>query len=188
MGDTIKILHNSIICMDNKEYFIDFKLRQVKFLLYDVTCDSKTLINEKIVSPKWTISEKSKIYKKWEVFEAYSVINGRKWVVYFTKKYKYLYGFGPWLFVGLPGLVIYASDEMNKYFFEISSLKNVRKYFNIIEPKFSKKMSFNQFSKKAIINNKKRMVKKISKEFSIPEKDVNISESPKYETLDFIEK
>ncbi|MDR6514289.1 hypothetical protein J2780_000853 [Chryseobacterium camelliae] len=32
------------------------------------------------------------------------------------------------------------------------------------------------------------MAKKISQEYNIPEKEVNLSGSPKYETLDFIEK
>ncbi|MFC0342844.1 GLPGLI family protein [Epilithonimonas hispanica] len=187
LGDTIKVLKNSSICQDKKEYFFNFNKKISKLLLYDVDCNSKSLINQKITLPNWKINPKLKKYKQWNVYEATAFINDRKWDVLFTKDYNDINVFGPWLLVGLPGLVVQASDEMNVYFFE---LEKVEKSTSIIlsEPDFSKKLDFLDYKQQAITSNKKRIVKKIAAEFNIPEKDVDISNSPNYETLDFIEK
>lgn len=56
----IKIIHNNSICQDNKEYFFNFEKKIRKLFLYDVTCDSKTLITEKITFPQWKYRFKNK--------------------------------------------------------------------------------------------------------------------------------
>lgn len=89
--------------------------------------------------------------------------------------------------VGLPGLVVQASDEMNHYFFELQKVEKV-KNVTISEPDCPQKMNFKQYTDMAISSNKKRMIKKISEKFNIPENKVDISKSMKYETLDFTEK
>lgn len=185
-GDTIRIVQNDNICFDNKEYFFDFANKKRKLLLYDVSCDFKVLISERIKYPKWIIEKTLTKYKDWDVYKAFATINGRKWTVFFTKKYK-TDSFGPWLFVGLPGLVVYASEEMNEYFFELNKIEEDRSMV-VNEPSSPKKVSFRKYVKNAIINNKSRMIKKIAKEMDIPENEVDLSFSPKYETLDFKEK
>lgn len=184
-GDTIKVLSSSDICNDSRLYFNDFKNKEQISLLYDVTCDSKTLIKETLFQPKWVVSKGSKKYKKWNVYEAKASINDRNWTVYFTNEYKELVNFGPWKLVNLPGLVVYASDETKKYYFE---LEKIEKGGRVTIPFYPKKSNFQDYVSKVISNHKMRMTKKISKEFSIPENEVDLSKSPKYETLDFIEK
>ncbi|MEN2436707.1 GLPGLI family protein [Weeksellaceae bacterium A-14] len=186
-GDTIKVLHNNSICYDTKGYFYDFKNNNKTFLLYDVICESKVLISEDLTYPKWKIDNKPIKYKKSNVYRAFAKINDRNWTVLFSKDYKDVKNFGPWLFVGLPGLVIRAFDDKNNYSFELTKIEK-NDNTQISKPKFSKIVSFEQYSTEAINANKKRMIKKISQQYNIPEKDVNLSDFPKYETLDFIEK
>ncbi len=186
-GDTIKVLHNNSICQDKKGYFYDYKNNNRTLLLYDVVCDSKTLISDKIKYPVWKVEKNSFKYKKWNVYKATATINDRNWNVLFTKDEPEIQNAGPWLFVGLPGLIVSASDDQDIYTFDITKIeKNNRT--KIAEPKFFRTANFKQYSDKAISSNKRRMAKKISQEYNIPEKEVNLSGSPKYETLDFIEK
>jgi GLPGLI family protein len=186
-GDTLKVLHNNNICQDKKGYFYDFKNKQRTLLLYDVVCDSKTLTTDKIVYPQWKIEKKQFKYKQWDVYRAFAKINDRNWTVLFTKEYNEIQFFGPWLFVGLPGLVISASEDTNTYFFEFNKIEK-NSQIAITQPKFPRKASLEKYIIDAINANKKRIIKKISAEYNIPEKDVDLSKSPKYETLDFIEK
>ncbi len=185
-GDTSKIVKIDNICYDNKKYFFNYKSLDYSFLLYDVDCNSKTLIKGKFVQPEWSINPKLKKFKKFNVYEATATINQRVWTVLFTKDLK-IKNLGPWLFNGLPGIVVFASDSMNEYFFELENIDK-KKLLPFEEPNFSKKSSFEQYVSNAISAHKTRMTKYLSKELNIPENEVDFSNSPKYQTLDFIEK
>lgn len=186
-GDTIMTITNKSICHDVKGYFHDFKKSKRSLLLYDVVCESKTLINEIIKVPNWSIEQKLNKYKGWNVYTAKAKINDRNWTVLFTKDIKNMENYGPWLFIGLPGLVIFASDDKNMFTYEIKKIQKNAK-FVVTQPRYSRISTFEEFVKGAIDSNKKRMIERISKEYKIPQKKVNISNSPKYETIDFIEK
>ena len=171
------------ICNDDKKYFFNFKNNTFAGLLYDVSCDSKVLIQNNIHLPKWKITNKYKIINGKKTRLAFAKISGREWFVYYIENN--LKNYGPWKIIGLSGLVVLAYDKERVYEFNLIKMRKLKTSFN--KPVFSKISTDANFINKSVAANKSdlmRGIKKVNPNFT---EEMYKKLSP-YETIDFIEK
>jgi len=171
------------ICEDQKEYYFNFKNKIFIGLLFDVSCDNKVLIQNKISLPKWKITNKYKIINGKKARLAIATICGRRWFAYYLENN--LKKFGPWKIIGLNGLVIFAYDKEKVYKFSLKKIKKIKTTFS--KPVYSKISTESNFVKKAIEENKSDLmegVKNINPNFT----EEMYKKLAPYETIDFIEK
>lgn len=65
----------------------------------------------------WQITGSSKVINGYESYQATCNYHGREWIVWFTPKIPF--NDGPWLFCGLPGLIVEAQDKDNLFSFTL---------------------------------------------------------------------
>lgn len=70
----------------------------------------------------WVIGDSTRIILGYECHEAKCDFRGRVWTVYYTEDIPVMDG--PWKLHGLPGLIMWASDEKGQYRFECVGIKN----------------------------------------------------------------
>lgn len=73
-------------------------------------------------SLKWTIKPENKKIGNYAVQKAQTTFGGREWVAWFTTEIPY--SAGPYLFHGLPGLIVKISDTREHYIFELHNISN----------------------------------------------------------------
>jgi GLPGLI family protein len=81
----------------------------------------KYLINDTIEFPIWDISSITKKISNHLCYKATTFFKGRNYVAWFTLDYPTQHG--PWKLIGLPGLILEASDNKNEVFFEVTQVK-----------------------------------------------------------------
>lgn len=70
----------------------------------------------------WKITDSSKVIKGYESYQATCNYHGREWIVWFTPEIPF--NDGPWLFSGLPGLIVEAHDKDNLFSFILIGLSS----------------------------------------------------------------
>lgn len=68
----------------------------------------------------WTICDSTKSIAGYNSYQATCLYHGRKWVVWFSPEIPI--NDGPWVFSGLPGLILEANDSDNLYLFRLFEL------------------------------------------------------------------
>lgn len=173
-------------CKDSLIYLTDFSKKNSINLLYDKSCETKTLISEKLQNVKWSFDKSEFKYKNYTVKKAKALINDRTWIVFYSTKIKSKGN--PWRFYGLPGLLIKAEDEEKEYVFEL------KKYVGKVKPndfeiKGNYKMnSFIDFKKQMVDNYWKNLEENFSKYSQSSSYKFDKNKFSKYETLEFVEK
>lgn len=97
-------------------------------------------------APQYQNLKKSGNYKAYAVNEAYTVFGKRKWLILYTNDIPI--NDGPYVFYGLPGLVLKAESLDGDYTFEVTEVKKinnlslpVQQKANIKKEKFSKNIT-----------------------------------------------
>ncbi|MFW5663684.1 MAG: GLPGLI family protein [bacterium] len=87
-------------------------------------------------SLNWVVHPDKKTIGGFEVQRAQTKIGGREWVAWFTREIPY--SAGPYLFHGLPGLIIKINDTKEHYVFELTGISEpeVFKHIEISNVKF----------------------------------------------------
>lgn len=80
-------------------------------------------IDEKL---NWEIASEQKTIGKYKVQKAETNYGGRNWVAWFTTELPF--SDGPYIFRGLPGLIISIQDTNNHYSFNLTEVKKVEIY------------------------------------------------------------
>ncbi|TVQ90648.1 MAG: GLPGLI family protein [Bacteroidetes bacterium] len=73
-------------------------------------------------SLQWIIKPENKKIGNFAVQKALTTFGGREWVAWFTTEIPY--SAGPYLFHGLPGLIVKISDTRDHYIFELHNISN----------------------------------------------------------------
>lgn len=188
LSSNIFIVNNQQ-CSESKVYFTDYKMNILKSNLFESDCDTKRLVIEKNILPKWVTSVntvKQKINKRTTIKKE-AIINNRKWYVYYDPEIKN--AINPWRFFGISGLVIRAEDEKKEYVFE---LVNFGKHIVTDSFEFNDdyiNCTFDEYAKSAIEKNNQIIIEEVSK-IVVDEVALNNFKSniPPYECLEFIEK
>lgn len=81
----------------------------------------KFIINDTIDFPIWDISSITKKISNHLCYKATTFFKGRTYVAWFTLDYPTQHG--PWKLIGLPGLILEASDSKNEVYFEVTQIK-----------------------------------------------------------------
>ena len=113
---------------DNKFHYIfnDLKNNHRSELVYLNKDRDKYLVDDTLDIPKWDISSTTKKINNHLCYKATTFFKGRTYIAWFTLDYPTQHG--PWKLIGLPGLILEASDNKNEVFFEVTQI-------NIIEDK-----------------------------------------------------
>lgn len=74
---------------------------------------------------KWTILPETQAYENYTIQKATAKINNRIWNVWFAKDIPL--NIGPYIFKGLPGLIVIAEDKMKSHSFRLAGISNIEK-------------------------------------------------------------
>lgn len=77
---------------------------------------------------KWNISNEHKKIGVWDTTKATTNFGGRNWIAWFSKDIPLPYG--PYVFYGLPGLILEVNDSENNYHFNLIQNKNYKVELN----------------------------------------------------------
>lgn len=182
--DSTTVYSSDNICTEDKQYYYDFKKDSILSILYDVSCKSKVLINDKIFHPKWNILDEYKVISGYKTQKATAFINDRNWTVYFTNQLKITAG--PWRLIGLPGVVIEAYENTNIYTFKLVKIEKNDEVFKT--PSFDKTSTFSEFVDKAVKQKQNELTFMFSQMGDETTEPIDLKDFPPYETLEFIEK
>ncbi|WP_312392377.1 GLPGLI family protein [Chryseobacterium sp.] len=92
----------------------------------------------------WTILDEKKKIDNYNCQKAEVDYGGRKWIAWFTNEISMQEG--PYVFHGLPGLIVKICDEKLNYDFELSQIRDF-KWKELYPEKFQKKISWEDFQK-----------------------------------------
>lgn len=73
----------------------------------------------------WKITAETKTIEGINCKKATTHYRGRNWIAWFSEEHPF--ATGPWLLVGLPGLIVQAHDDKNEVLFEFAGLEKVEK-------------------------------------------------------------
>jgi len=90
----------------------------------------------------WSITGDTLTYNGYKCNVATAFYSGREYKAYFTNTIPYHYG--PYVFTGLPGLIVYLSDNNQSHIFELSKITNKIFSFSIDDFIDVSKNKFNQ--------------------------------------------
>lgn len=183
--DTIMYKKIPGLCYDTMEYFFDTKKDSVFSLLYVFNCKSKVLIKEKIIKPEWVIEDSLKVIGGYNAQKATTQLYGRKWIAYFTTEIEKT--ISPWRLNGLPGTILEAYDESEKYFFSLDKIELIEKDIPLKKPYCEKEMSFEKYKEFAIKTFEDDMLFQISQIPDAVEGSVTRDIIPPYQTLDILQ-
>lgn len=105
-------------------------------------------ISEKTQIPDWSIGSDTCTVLGYHCTKAETHFKGRHWIVWYTEDVPLDYG--PWKLIGLPGLILKASDAKKQYVFvavgleqiggkeDITLIKNYKKYEPVTQKQFDK--------------------------------------------------
>lgn len=95
--------------------FIKRDVTKKDIILIDFIGKKEYLIQDNYIEIKWNILSETKIISNFTCHKAEAVFRGLKWTAWFTSEIPV--SFGPWKLYGLPGLILEAYDENEKYRF-----------------------------------------------------------------------
>ena len=92
---------------------------------------------EKIELPIWNISNETSEIDGKKVTKATTFFLGRNWIAYYSEELPIQVA--PYLFYGLPGVIIKLEDENSNYKFELTSYKSKKDFINLKETTISQR-------------------------------------------------
>lgn len=119
-NDSLK-LNNGMMKMGVENHFYvkkDLSQNKVEKIITYLGSDYLLPIDEKL---NWEIASEQKTIGKYKVQKAETNYGGRNWVAWFTTELPF--SNGPYIFRGLPGLIISIQDTDNHYSFNLTEVK-----------------------------------------------------------------
>lgn len=109
---------------DSESEIITFNIKQKSFRFADKLTYGglEYFYNEKIDLPIWSITGDSMKILNFNCQKATTIYKGRNYIAWFTNEIPI--SSGPWLFRGLPGLILKISDTENQFNFQCLELKS----------------------------------------------------------------
>ncbi|MDM1071282.1 GLPGLI family protein [Empedobacter brevis] len=102
------------------------------------------LINDSTLLVKWTLVDESKQIDGFSCKKAITNFRGRNWEVWYTPDIPMYYG--PWKFYGLPGLIVSAKEENEKFWFQLTKIEvNPTAKIPVVDTSHLKKVTLKQY-------------------------------------------
>lgn len=134
-----------IVTIDNgidKELFVFDQ--EEKTVSYNQTVGSKQfIVKDALPAIKWTITNETKEVESRKLVKATCTFRGRNWTAWFAPDIS-VYA-GPWKLQGLPGLIIEAKDDTNRYEFALSDFREVKEETKVFLPEKTDEISLQKF-------------------------------------------
>ncbi|MDO5617087.1 MAG: GLPGLI family protein [Cruoricaptor ignavus] len=112
---------NQIFAYPKFTPIVEFRKNDNKFsFIQNLSMHYYQYETEKII--EWTILNEYKQIGAWKVRKAIANYGGRNWIAFFTQEISMPYG--PYVFYGLPGLILEIYDVDNNYHFKMIENKN----------------------------------------------------------------
>jgi GLPGLI family protein len=105
------------------------------YSVYTINIDDKLL---------WNILDDKQVIGNYKCQKAVVDYGGRKWIAWFTNEIPLQEG--PYVFHGLPGLIVKISDEKNDYVFQLQQVLNFN-WKSLYEVKSQKEINWENFKK-----------------------------------------
>ncbi|MDK7375895.1 MULTISPECIES: GLPGLI family protein [Weeksella] len=105
--------------MDKGVWKLDWENNQQE--LYVNQQNKHFVTNEPLQLPQWKIGKETKIIKEYTVKKATTQFLGRNWIAWYTEELPY--HAAPFLFYGLPGLIVELEDENQYMHFQLSAIR-----------------------------------------------------------------
>ncbi len=126
---------------------IDYKKKNIRFFEELQTNDFYLVIDTYISLP-WKLSNETKMIQTFKCFKAQCDFRGRKWTAWYALDLNF--PLGPWKLYGLPGLILEAYDETNRYTFSAEKIVFVKnnildKDFKQLRPQPQKEITIKEF-------------------------------------------
>ena len=139
-------LEYSPVIMDEEINFMVIRKNNIinKFYMVD---EKLYAVNENSVELNWKIKNQTKIIDSIQCQLATLRYKGRNWEAWFSTKYPI--SIGPYIFNGLPGIILELKDTKNNYIFKLSKIKNTE---DVIDHLINQSLWINE--KPIFINNK----------------------------------
>ncbi len=128
-------------------FYKDLRAKKIKTVA--VISDKKYIFSEPKANVKWQLLDSTKQILNYAVHKATTHYAGRDYVAWFTLKIPVQDG--PYVFYGLPGLIVEMYDTRKDYFFSLKSFKKLEspKTWTIPEAEAITKTKFRAYKKKA---------------------------------------
>lgn len=129
----------------NEQLYIKKDLNQLSVFKYLVSPISRDIFYVKINEPlNWKLSEETKTIGNIKCQKAEVDYGGRAWIAWFAKEIPFQEG--PYVFNGLPGLIVEIYDDHKDYLFKLIKIKK-NKHKNLFVMKGGKEVSWEELSK-----------------------------------------
>lgn len=140
----LKVFNQSSFKKSNIKFSIEKKGK--KFSYYERVAGAQLNYEGKFDASKWEITNESKVKDGKPLFKATTQYGGRNWVAWFDLAIPATDG--PYIFRGLPGLIVEVHDTDFIHHFTFEGLldeKIEEKYFEIEKKKYYQKISYKNF-------------------------------------------
>ncbi|WP_228394803.1 GLPGLI family protein [Chryseobacterium arthrosphaerae] len=129
----------------NEQLYIKKDLNQLLVFKYLVSPISRDIFYVKINEPlNWKLSEENKTIGNIKCQKAEVDYGGRVWIAWFAKEIPFQEG--PYIFNGLPGLIVEIYDDHKDYLFKLIKIKK-NKHKNLFVMKGGKEVSWEELAK-----------------------------------------
>lgn len=120
MRENNKIMRNPL-CHEKVNWALYLNYPKGKRSITDRVFMDKYISEEENTLPSWTLSSERQTIAGRKCQKATTTFYGRKWTAWYTPEIAC--SDGPWLLRGLPGLVVMAEDESQKFKFELTRIE-----------------------------------------------------------------
>lgn len=120
-------LEYSPVLIDEDTEFMVIK-KENTINLYSLIDENLYVVKENFPILKWDIKQETKKIGDVECQLATLTYKGRNWEAWFSTKYTVT--FGPYIFSGLPGIIVELSDIKKNYIFKLSRIRNTKENLN----------------------------------------------------------
>lgn len=135
---------------DGYKEYMKYDHKKKELLFFEYMGHQPMLITDTYNKLAWDITGETKTIAGYECIKATVDFRGRKWIAWFAPDIPLSYG--PWKLHGLPGLIIQAYDETEKYIWRAEKIEYIKdavmdRDFSTLLPANNKKpMTLKQYS------------------------------------------
>lgn len=107
------------------------------------------LVKDNYIELKWDVVKETKLIAGYTCTKAITKFRGREWVAWFASDLPL--PFGPWKLHGLPGIILEAHDDSERYTFKVIGIQQTAAdilktdFKNLIKTKNEKAITFQQY-------------------------------------------
>lgn len=116
----------------NESEIIGINYKQKKINVSDELIATCYEYSDTLIAPIWKIENETQLILKQKCQKAYCNFKGRNYTAWFANSIPI--AMGPWLFNGLPGLILKVEDDKKQFYFECIELNTTSQSTSVFKP------------------------------------------------------